>query len=320
MTQELVLKLFTSGVALCLSAGSLGAGAAETAGKNDASNSQSAQSHYSRPGDPSAKIGSETCQACHEDLVKSYAATRHGKAERFAVAGNESCGSCHGDVAAHAESADPEKVFNPAKANIAESSERCLSCHENSHPQAFWRGSAHESSNLGCLSCHSVHHAKSKEKLLVRRTQNETCLSCHTDMRKMQFQRSTHIFRDENRNELISCTSCHNPHGSQTAKMLIGDSTNETCNTCHTEKRGPFLWQHSPAQENCLTCHTPHGSNNTSLLVMRTTQLCQSCHMQGRHQTVAAQPNAAWVFNRSCLNCHSQVHGSNHPSGVDLQR
>jgi DmsE family decaheme c-type cytochrome len=263
----------------------------------------------------------ETCKTCHEDVVKQFATTRHGKADRFQAWGfTQSCSSCHGDVAEHAETGDPEKILSPAEMGPAKASQACLSCHLNESHQAFWQGSAHETSNLTCLSCHSVHRAKSLEKLLVRRTPNEACLSCHIDLRKAQFQRSTHLFRDENRNALMGCTDCHNPHGSQTAKLIKGDSVNDTCYACHTEKRGPFLWQHSPSQENCLTCHTPHGSNNTNLLAMRAPQLCQSCHMQGRHQTVAAQPNAAWVFNRACLNCHSQIHGSNHPSGAILQR
>ena len=40
----------------------------------------------------------------------------------------------------------------------------------------------------------------------------------------------------------------------------------------------------------------------------------------GRHQTVAGAPNSAWAFNRACTQCHPAVHGSNHPSGVNLQR
>jgi hypothetical protein len=27
-----------------------------------------------------------------------------------------------------------------------------------------------------------------------------------------------------------------------------------------------------------------------------------------------------FLLGRSCLNCHSQVHGSNHPSGAKLHR
>jgi predicted CXXCH cytochrome family protein len=73
-------------------------------------------------------------------------------------------------------------------------------------------------------------------------------------------------------------------------------------------------------RENCLNCHAAHGSNQESLLSRQVTRLCQSCHIQGRHQTGAARPDELWLFNRACLNCHGQIHGSNHPSGVILQR
>lgn len=260
------------------------------------------------------------CATCHEDVVKQYGTTRHGKADQFGAAGYQSCASCHGDVTAHTESGDPTKIFNPRKTGLAESSAKCLTCHETQHNRAFWQGSTHELSNVGCLSCHSVHHAKSPEKLLAHSSENQTCLSCHTDQRKAQTQRSTHLFRDELHRATMQCSDCHNPHGSQTEKMLRANSVNDTCYACHTEKRGPFLWQHSPVQENCLNCHSPHGSNNQNLLSMRAPQLCQNCHLQGKHQTVSGFANSPWVFNRACLNCHSKIHGSNHPSGLKLQR
>jgi DmsE family decaheme c-type cytochrome len=269
---------------------------------------------------PSTSSLMEQCAACHEGIVKQYGSTRHGKADRFGAANYESCASCHGDVAAHAESADPTKVFNPAKASLAESSAKCLACHSNDHNRAFWNGSAHDASQVGCLSCHSVHHAKTPEKLLVQRSERETCFTCHTEQKRAQVQRSTHLFRDELRRSLMQCSDCHNPHGSQTERMLRSNSINDTCFQCHTEKRGPFLWEHPPAQENCLNCHLPHGSNNVSLLSMRAPQLCQTCHMQGKHQTVSGFANSPWVLNRACLNCHTKVHGSNHPSGLKLQR
>lgn len=263
---------------------------------------------------------STQCAACHEPVVKQYLTTRHGKAEKFGIAGYESCASCHGDVAAHVESADPSKIFNPGKAEPMEASARCLTCHNNQPARTFWQGNAHEASKVGCLSCHSVHHAKSPEKLLVQRSENQTCLTCHTDQRKAQIQRSTHLFRDELRRSLMQCSDCHNPHGSQTERMLRANSINDACFQCHTEKRGPFLWEHSPVQENCLTCHAAHGSNNVNLLSMRLPQLCQSCHIQGKHQTISGFANSPWVLNRACLNCHTKIHGSNHPSGLKLQR
>jgi len=59
---------------------------------------------------------------------------------------------------------------------------------------------------------------------------------------------------------------------------MAKNSINETCYTCHAERRGPFLWSHQPVQEDCTTCHTPHGSNNPALLKARTPWLCQQCH------------------------------------------
>jgi DmsE family decaheme c-type cytochrome len=118
----------------------------------------------------------------------------------------------------------------------------------------------------------------------------------------------------------VTCTSCHDPHGGEGRKMLAAHSTNDLCYTCHAEKRGPLLYEHPPVQENCLVCHTQHGSNNAMLLVRRPHQLCQQCHVNllPRHETVAGFSIA--TFNRSCMDCHSQIHGSNHPSGRAFTR
>jgi predicted CXXCH cytochrome family protein len=58
--------------------------------------------------------------------------------------------------------------------------------------------------------------------------------------------------------------------------MLVRDSINDTCYTCHMEKRGPFVRTHQPVQENCAICHNPHGSVHDNLLKVRAPFLCQS--------------------------------------------
>jgi len=110
---------------------------------------------------------------------------------------------------------------------------------------------------------------------------------------------------------------------------------NDTCYTCHAEKRGPFLWEHAPVTDDCTNCHTPHGSNNSPLLKARAPWLCQECH-SGDHakniysganlpggnvvtingqQGLANQSPPAQLSARACMNCHVLVHGSNHPAG-----
>jgi DmsE family decaheme c-type cytochrome len=115
----------------------------------------------------------------------------------------------------------------------------------------------------------------------------------------------------------LTCTNCHNPHGSASDAMLKEASINDNCYKCHAEKRGPFLWEHPPVRENCLNCHEAHGSNLEYLLKVQRPRLCQDCHSIG-HASQSPLVNTA--FNRSCNNCHSQIHGSNHPSGVLFQR
>ena len=269
---------------------------------------------------PSQYWQGQECAACHEDVVNRFAATRHGKAMEHGAWGEMKCQSCHGDAVEHVGSADPEKIKNPVKLSLLEKNDTCLACHANKPHTRFWAGSAHDISNVSCLDCHSVHEAKSREKLLKATSEAELCYTCHADQRKAVRQRSTHLFRTEWGEARQSCSSCHNPHGTQAAKLIQANSTNELCWSCHQDKRGPHLWEHPPVKEDCLVCHTAHGSSNPSLLTQRTTTLCQSCHLQGRHQTVAGRRSSPWVINRGCLNCHPQVHGSNHPSGVNFQR
>jgi hypothetical protein len=60
-------------------------------------------------------------------------------------------------------------------------------------------------------------------------------------------------------------------------------------------------------------------------LTMRTNFLCQSCHSNVFHPSAAysgkgiSKPDKHLV-GRGCVNCHSQIHGSNHPSGALLMR
>jgi DmsE family decaheme c-type cytochrome len=267
-------------------------------------------------------LAQDECAACHEDVVKGFARSSHGR--YFAADKNyagSNCTSCHKDAKEHAESGGDKKPTSLRHGAAAEANASCLSCHAGHKKQALWDGSAHQLAGLKCASCHDVHkmHIGTPEQAKTLPGATETtkkCLECHGTLRAALHQRSSHPMRDGQ----MECTSCHNPHGTAGEKLIDHGSVNELCYSCHQNMRGPFLWEHSPVREDCLTCHRPHGSNYPQMLQARVTQLCQSCHQQGRHQTVPGVPASIWNGNKACLNCHMQIHGSNHPSGPLFQR
>ncbi|MEI6466556.1 MAG: cytochrome c3 family protein, partial [Verrucomicrobiota bacterium] len=92
----------------------------------------------------------------------------------------------------------------------------------------------------------------------------------------------------------------------------------------------PFVHNHQPVAEDCSTCHNAHGSNHDKLLTVARPFSCQQCHsnaaghqsnLYNAGQTVGGGAAiSSRVLGRTCQNCHSQIHGSNHPSGARFQR
>jgi DmsE family decaheme c-type cytochrome len=262
-------------------------------------------------------VGEETCLTCHEDKKKNIDKSAHGRSHdpRTPAAG-KGCESCHGPGQAHVDGGgDKSKIQNPKTLSPRQASEVCLTCHNRTSHNDF-AGGKHDARNVSCVTCHSVHEPKSEKAQLKTTSVTETCVQCHrTQVNKVH--KSSHMPVSEGKME---CTTCHNPHGSQNVKMLReGSSVVEACTSCHAEKRGPFLWEHAPVRENCTTCHDAHGSNNERMLVAKQPMLCQRCHVGTRHPAtvydatqVTNQSNR--IMGRSCVNCHSQIHGSNHPT------
>lgn len=262
--------------------------------------------------------GDDTCLTCHEEKKQGFDKTAHARVnnKRTPAGSGNACESCHGPGQAHAESGgDKALIRNPSTLTPTQASEMCTTCH-NRDGHSEWDGSTHDTRNVGCTSCHSVHEPKSETGQLKAKTISETCVQCH-QQQSNKVRRSAHMPVVEGKME---CTTCHNPHGSQNVKMLReGNSVTESCASCHAEKRGPFLFEHAVGRENCVTCHDPHGSNNDRMLVAKVPMLCQRCHNHARHPaTVYDQTQVTnrsnRVAGRGCLNCHSMVHGSNHPT------
>jgi len=276
-------------------------------------------------------VGMDTCVTCHEEQGKTFSHTQMGRA--FAKPRTElekrGCEACHGPGKAHVEAGGgkdtiPVRFTKDSRNTVEEQNWTCLQCHSRGN-RMFWRGSPHESRAIACVDCHQGHQHAEGMRLSsdtrfnqplttntgIKKQQPELCLQCH-QMRRAQLQRSSHMPYREGK---VTCTSCHNPHGSPNPSQLNQATVNENCLSCHTERRGPFLWEHPPVMENCANCHEPHGSNNPQLLKVRMPRVCDSCHVTSRHPTQPQPLQSIKNFNRGCTNCHSFIHGSNHPSG-----
>lgn len=260
------------------------------------------------------------CKTCHEKAVVKLETTQHATLV-------QSCAACHAGAAEHLQSnlekGEPGAIASPGKLKADEANKICLTCHDKGQ-QAEWAGGMHERRGLACVSCHSVHDFKSPKGQLKTARDSENCNTCHQQIRAKGQRVSHHPVREG----LMSCSSCHNPHDSTRPKMIRAENVNEQCLSCHTEKRGPFLWEHAPVRENCLNCHDPHGSNHEKLLAAKQPYLCQRCHLNTRHpgtlydfrNTLAGPSPSSRAVEHACRNCHQNIHGGNAPSGPYLGR
>jgi DmsE family decaheme c-type cytochrome len=287
------------------------------------------------------------CTRCHDE-TESYPVLAIGKTRHGTVADGRAptCVSCHGTSRSHVENLrkpgedgrpKPDRTFGgqllaaPAADRVdryfgqagkrtstpaQERNAACIGCHEGGK-RTHWAGSAHDSRDVACTSCHQLH--TQHDKVRDRATQAETCFACHKEQRAQVSRVSHHPVKEGK----VGCSDCHNPHGSAGAKQLVRDSVVDTCYACHMEKRGPFLFNHQPVTDDCTICHNPHGSNVAPLLKSRAPFLCQQCHEPTSHRgnvpglltgTGSAAGTRGVTQARSCLNCHTQIHGGNNPT------
>ena len=295
-------------------------------------------------------LDSETCGDCHSAHIVQINHHKHGqKVDLRTPFAAQGCETCHGQGETHvinilAESDDMGGLVTYSGDNPSppdQQNDMCRRCHQGGM-FLHWQASIHESEDLACTSCHTIHKP---DKVRERTTQTEVCFGCHKDIRAQTFRASTHPVREGK----VVCSDCHNPHGSAGPSALKQLTVNENCYTCHAEKRGPFLWEHFPVSEDCTLCHNVHGSNHAALLNRQGPQLCQQCHgkitglgggggggghggggggggggsthVRRLHGFASVDPaRGRFIVGENCLNCHRQVHGSNHPSGPNLLR
>ncbi len=277
-------------------------------------------------------LTSPVCISCHQEQHATFSDTMMGRIILHAPRTRQEalgCEACHGPGSDHLVALGAGKedkgIINfrsNSPESVSEHNAICLSCHE-SGLRMHWRGSQHESADVSCTSCHTIMKKVSAKRQFTKETEMETCFQCHTDKRAKLRRFSRHPIKEGK----VLCSDCHNAHGGP-GSNLAKNTVNETCYQCHAEKRGPFLWEHHPVRDSCTNCHDPHGTTQPNMLVQRSPFLCQSCHAtvttghpRGIHQGGDLDiPASQRVAGKACLNCHSRIHGSNHPSGARFTR
>jgi DmsE family decaheme c-type cytochrome len=252
---------------------------------------------------------SESCMICHEEQGKASMMSIHWEA---ANPDGEAlgCASCHGPSEEHCEApeaAGPTMAFretDPIRARL----DACLGCHA-AHETGFnFKHSPHVKGGVTCESCHRPHIYATNDKLVAKKT-SMVCVGCHQEKLAASLLNERHRMLEE----MVGCVDCHDQHGPSDRSQL-GGFKQEMCYRCHTDKQGPFLYEHLAVRiERCSECHDPHGSVNRHLLhYQNVADLCYSCHVE------VPSFHLRFAGETQCTNCHVAIHGSNlHPAFLD---
>ncbi|MFH1574272.1 MAG: GSU2203 family decaheme c-type cytochrome [Acidobacteriota bacterium] len=298
---------------------------------------------------PAQAVGGKACADCHQDRADLFVQSVHGRLAPFELHGRAAgCEACHGPGSRHTQSLEARDIFNFKNVPVADSERMCLNCHAD-RVAHNWRQGEHAMNGVTCVQCHTIHLARQAipvdrgfmerpaltgfksvsppNRASLAKPEAILCQGCHKDVVARMMLPSRHPVREGK----MSCSSCHNVHGSEVAGLRTDERKNDLCLNCHASKQGPFVFDHAPVSEDCGSCHVPHGSVNNNLLKQNEPFLCLQCHEAHFHvgrsgiSTAVSLPSggsqnpfgeSGWrrAFGTKCTQCHVSIHGSDLPS------
>jgi predicted CXXCH cytochrome family protein len=175
--------------------------------------------------------------------------------------------------------------------------ENCVRCHKKLIKGKVLHGAL--AANIGCRVCHAGIIAKyrphkmsnTRDKGLMA-TLPDLCYSCHD--KAMFTKKDVHAALG------MGCTGCHNPHSTNTAKLLVSDQPG-VCYTCHDKAKFTKKAVHAALGMGCTTCHNPHSTDRAKLLDSEQPDMCYTCHDKAKFTKKAVHA----ALGMGCTTCHN---------------
>jgi predicted CXXCH cytochrome family protein len=168
----------------------------------------------------------EICFGCHVNKIKLK-----DRAHVHGPVGTGDCTVCH----------DPHGDRHKFQLWADSKSALCIGCHQDKKDLVKMRVGFYSHGILqggGCAACHDPHASETRFQLI--KPINELCSSCHTRLIGVEKGHpvGSHPLKEKpdprRKGRELSCSSCHNPHGSSFRHLLIGDLLGgHVCSKCH---------------------------------------------------------------------------------------
>jgi len=162
------------------------------------------------------------------------------------------------------------------------------SCHQDYGKQKHIHPAAATGQN--CKFCHKPAAADKHAFKPQPDNISDICFECHDEQAPSKKVRHMPF-------ESGMCTSCHDPHQSDQAKLLKSPLP-QLCQTCHGEDMFKGKVVHGPvATGKCLDCHHPHQEENPRMLRKEPPELCFDCHnkVQKDAQGITLPATKQWL-------------------------
>jgi cytochrome b subunit of formate dehydrogenase len=264
----------------------------------------------------------QTCGKCHEDAVRLYNASDHGKAFAQGVKGAPSCISCH--------SVQITRSSNLSALDLKITQEKlCLSCHldnedirkrtavsagfikgydESVHGISLHTGNPASANCVDCHGAHEVARGSDPLSLVSKRNIPTTCGVCH-DIIAEEFNSSSHgVALMRGIKDAPSCTDCHGEHiilspTNPLSPVAPRNVSGKVCTPCHSSLQLSEKYGIASNRINTFE-DSYHG------LAMRGGSLqvanCASCH--GVHNILPSTDPRSLVhkdnLTATCGSCH----------------